>query len=46
LKNERKNRVREIVSVSFGKDTHGLEDDDIVDAIGIALWYWKVKKVG
>lgn len=46
LKNERKNRVREIVSVSFGKDTEGLGDDDIVDAIGIALWYWKVKKNG
>lgn len=46
LKNERKERVREIVSVAFGKDTPGLEDDDIVDAIGIALWYWKVKKNG
>lgn len=46
LKDERKNRVREIVSVSFGKNTPGLEDDDIVDAIGIALWYWKVKGNG
>lgn len=46
LKNERKERVREIVSVAFGKDAPGLEDDDIVDAIGIALWYWKVKKNG
>jgi crossover junction endodeoxyribonuclease RuvC len=46
LKNERKERVREIVSVSFGKDTPGIEDDDIVDAIGISLWYWKVKKNG
>lgn len=46
LKNERKDRVREIVSVAFGKDTPGLEDDDIVDAIGIALWYWKVKGNG
>lgn len=46
MKEERKNRVREIVSVSFGKDTPGIEDDDIVDAIGIALWYWKVKKYG
>lgn len=46
LKNERKERVREIVSVAFGKDTPGIEDDDIVDAIGIGLWYWKVKKNG
>ena len=46
MKNERKERVREIVSVSFGKNTSGIEDDDIVDAIGIALWYWKVKKNG
>ena len=46
MKNERKNRVREIVSVSFGKDTMGIDDDDIVDAIGIALWYWKVKQYG
>ena len=46
MKNERKERVREIVSVSFGKDTPGIEDDDIVDAIGISLWYWKVKKNG
>lgn len=46
LKDERKNRVREIVGVSFGKDTDGIEDDDIVDAIGIALWYWKVKRNG
>lgn len=46
LKNERKNRVREIVGVSFGKDTDGIDDDDIVDAIGISLWYWKVKRNG
>jgi Holliday junction resolvasome RuvABC endonuclease subunit len=46
MKNERKERVREIVAVSFGKDTPGIEDDDIVDAIGISLWYWKVKKNG
>lgn len=44
MKNERKQRVREIVGVSFGKDIQGIEDDDIVDALGIALWYWKVKK--
>lgn len=46
MKNERKQRVREIVSVSFGKDVSGIDDDDIVDAIGIALWYWKVKRNG
>lgn len=46
LKDERKQRVREIVGVSFGKDINGIEDDDIVDAIGIALWYWKVKRNG
>jgi Holliday junction resolvasome RuvABC endonuclease subunit len=46
MKNERKERVREIISVAFGKDTPGLEDDDIVDAIGIGLWYWKVKGNG
>lgn len=46
MKNERKQRVREIVSVSFGKDVPGIDDDDIVDAIGIALWYWKVKRNG
>jgi Holliday junction resolvasome RuvABC endonuclease subunit len=46
LKNERKERVREIVAVAFGKDAPGIEDDDIVDAIGISLWYWKVKKNG
>lgn len=41
MKNERKERVREIVSVAYGKDTPGLEDDDIIDALGIALWYYK-----
>nr|DAT56958.1 MAG TPA: RuvC [Caudoviricetes sp.] len=40
-KNERKQRVREIVSVAYGSDTPGLEDDDIIDALGIALWYYK-----
>lgn len=43
MKNERKQRVREIVGVSFGLQTPNLEDDDIVDAMGISLWYWKVK---
>jgi Holliday junction resolvasome RuvABC endonuclease subunit len=41
MKNERKQRVREIVSLAYGKDTPGLEDEDIVDALGIALWYYK-----
>lgn len=40
-KNERKQRVREIVSIAYGEDTPGLEDDDIIDALGIALWYYK-----
>jgi Holliday junction resolvasome RuvABC endonuclease subunit len=39
LKNERKNRVRAIVSAAYGDDTPGLDDDDIVDALGIGLWY-------
>lgn len=39
MKNERKERVRQIVSAAFGDDTSGLDDDDIVDAIGIGLWY-------
>jgi Holliday junction resolvasome RuvABC endonuclease subunit len=41
LKNERKQRVRDIVSLAYGEDTPGLEDDDIIDALGIALWYYK-----
>lgn len=41
MKNERKTRVREIVTVAFGEDTPGLDDEDIVDALGIALWYYK-----
>lgn len=40
-KNERKQRVREIVSIAYGEDTPGLDDDDIIDALGIALWYYK-----
>lgn len=39
LKNERKNRVRSIVSAAYGESTPGLDDDDIVDALGIGLWY-------
>lgn len=41
MKNERKTRVRDIVSIAYGDDTPGLEDDDIIDALGIALWYYK-----
>lgn len=40
-KNERKQRVREIVSIAYGLETPGLDDDDIIDALGIALWYYK-----
>lgn len=46
MKNERKTRVRQIVSLAFGPETPGLDDDDIVDALGIALWYWKVNSNG
>lgn len=41
MKNERKQRVREIVSIAYGDNTPGLDDEDIVDALGIALWYYK-----
>lgn len=41
MKNERKQRVRDIVSIAYGADTPGIEDEDIVDALGIALWYYK-----
>ena len=41
MKNERKQRVREIVTLAYGEDTPGLDDEDIVDALGIALWYYK-----
>ena len=41
MKNERKQKVRDIVSIAYGKDTPGIEDEDIVDALGIALWYYK-----
>ena len=26
---------------AYGKDTPGLDDEDIVDALGIGLWYYK-----
>ncbi len=41
MKNERKDRVRNIVTIAYGNDTPGLNDDDIIDALGIALWYYK-----
>lgn len=40
-KNERKQRVRDIVTIAYGDTTPGLDDDDIIDALGIALWYYK-----
>ena len=39
MKNERKQRVRSIVCAAFGNEIDGIDDDDIVDAIGIGLWY-------
>ena len=39
LKNERKDRVRKIILSAYGDNIDGVEDDDIVDAIGIGLWY-------
>lgn len=41
MKNERKQRVRDIVAIAYGEDTPGLDDDDIIDALGIALWFYK-----
>jgi Holliday junction resolvasome RuvABC endonuclease subunit len=38
-KNERKKRVREIVSKYFSSGDIGIDDDDIIDAAGIGLWY-------
>jgi len=43
-KNERKKRVREIVSKYFDKDDIGIDDDDIIDAAGIGLWF-ALKKI-
>jgi Holliday junction resolvasome RuvABC endonuclease subunit len=42
-KEERKKRVRIIIQDNFVTDNIDLGDDDIVDAVGIGLWYWKVK---
>ena len=41
-KEERKRRVRVIIEEYFNDDDLDLGDDDIVDAVGIAIWYWKV----
>jgi Holliday junction resolvasome RuvABC endonuclease subunit len=39
LKNERKKRVRDIVTKYFAEGDIGINDDDIIDAAGIGLWY-------
>ena len=39
LKNERKRRVREIVAKYFTEGDTSINDDDIIDAAGIGLWY-------
>lgn len=41
-KDERKRRVRVIIEEYFDANELDLGDDDIVDAVGIAIWYWKV----
>lgn len=43
-KNERKKRVRDIVSKYFDKGDIGIDDDDIIDAAGIGLWF-ALKKI-
>ncbi len=39
-KKERKDRVRDIVLDYFQMSEENLKDDDIIDAIGIGLWYY------
>lgn len=39
-KKERKDRVRDIVLDYFQMEEENLKDDDIIDAIGIGLWYY------
>lgn len=41
LKKERKRRVQEIVKNYFNQLPEYLDDDDIIDAAGIGLWYCK-----
>jgi len=43
-KKERKNRVRDIIIKYFKISEDNLKDDDIVDAIGIGLWYYLMAK--
>ena len=43
-KKERKNRVRDIIVKYFKISEDNLKDDDIVDAIGIGLWYYLMAK--
>jgi Holliday junction resolvasome RuvABC endonuclease subunit len=43
-KNERKKRVRDIVRNYFATDDINIDDDDIIDAAGIGLWY-SLKKI-
>jgi hypothetical protein len=39
-KKERKDRVRDIITDYFQMEEENLKDDDIVDAVGIGLWYY------
>lgn len=42
-KEERKRRVRVIIEEYFNTDELDFGDDDIVDAVGIAIWFWKIQ---
>jgi Holliday junction resolvasome RuvABC endonuclease subunit len=46
LKDERKKRVRDIVRFLFAEGDINLDDDDIIDAAGIGLWFVKKKIQG
>ena len=39
-KKERKDRVRDIITDYFEMTNEDLDDDDIIDAVGIGLWYY------
>lgn len=39
-KKERKDRVRDLITGYFEMSDDNYEDDDIVDAVGIGLWYY------
>lgn len=43
LKAERKKRVRDLVRDLFPESSKNIDDDDIIDAAGIGLWYAKKK---